>query len=280
MKKEWFCEKFSQDGLGFMLRVEKKLFEEQTKYQKLEIYQTTDFGNLMVLDDCVMLTTRDNFLYHEMISHPALNIVKNPKQVAIIGGGDCGTLKEVLKHKEVEALWQIDIDEAVTRASEKYFPELCTSNADERANILFADGLDWIAQRENASLDVLIVDSTDPVGFAAGLFEVDFLKQCYEKLNDGGVLVQQSESPILHSDTIIKNLQDSMLKAGFETVKTLTFPQPCYPSGWWSVTLAGKGADLENFSETRAEQLQTKYYSAQIHKAAATNPPFMLQKLS
>lgn len=276
MKKQWFCEKFKQDGVGFMLRFKKKLLEEKTKYQKLEIYETTDFGNLMVLDDCVMLTSRDNFLYHEMMAHPALNIIENPEFVAIIGGGDCGTLKEVLKHKQVQKLWQIDIDEAVTRASEKYFPELCTSNKDPRANILFADGLDWIDQREDESLDLLIVDSTDPVGFAAGLFEVDFLKKCYKKLREGGILVQQSESPLLHWQSIIKNLRNSMLKAGFDSVKTLTFPQPSYPSGWWSATLAGKNIDLNKFNSKRANNLNTKYYNANIHKASMVNPPFMM----
>lgn len=275
MKKQWFNEKFDRDGIGFMLRIEKKLFEEKTKYQHLEIYKTTDFGNLMVLDGCVMLTTRDNFLYHEMMTHPALNLIEDPKAVAIIGGGDCGTLKEVLKHQQVKEVWQIDIDEAVTRAAEKYFPQLCTSNKDERANILFADGLDWISQRKDASLDLLIVDSTDPVGFAAGLFEVDFLTKAFTKLRSGGILVQQSESPILHSGSIIKNLRSSMLKAGFDSVKTLTFPQPSYPSGWWSATLAGKNLDLNKIVPNANKQLNTKYYSAQIHQAAGVNPPFM-----
>ena len=126
----WFTEVFQDQGTAFSLQVKKKLHEEQTEFQKLEIWETETFGNLMVLDGCVMLTTRDNFLYHEMMTHPALFTHKDPKKVVIVGGGDCGTLKEVLKHPGVEEAWQVEIDERVTRLSEQYFPELCESNTD------------------------------------------------------------------------------------------------------------------------------------------------------
>lgn len=273
----WFTETFQNEGTAFSLKVKAKLHEEKSEYQQLEIYETETFGNLMVIDGCVMLTTRDNFLYHEMMSHPALFTHKDPKKVVIIGGGDCGTLKEVLKHPGVEEAWQIDIDELVTRLSERYFPELCTSNEDPRANLFFGDGIKWMADAVPDSIDVIIVDSTDPVGPAEGLFAVDFYRNCFLALKPGGIIVQQSESPLLHASTIIKDVHHDMRAAGFDEVKTLPFPQPVYPTGWWSATMAGKQKELSFFREEDVQErpFVTKYYNSGIHKGALATPEFM-----
>ena len=278
----WFTEIFQDHGTGFSLQVSEKLHEEQSEYQKIEIYETKTFGRLMVLDGCIMLTDRDNFLYHEMMTHPALFTHKHPKKVVIIGGGDCGTLKEVLKHPGVEEAWQVEIDERVTRVSEKYFPELCTANSDRRANFFFGDGIKWIADIDPGSIDLIIVDSTDPVGPAKGLFAVDFYQNCHVALKQGGILVQQSESPILHTSSIIKNVQKDMRSAGFSTVHTLPFPQPVYPTGWWSCTMAGKDTNLDFFREEDAADrpFVTNYYNAEIHKAALAVPEFMKRELA
>src|SRR5207244_3082763 len=130
--KTWFTEPMEKTGTAFSLKLGEKLHEEQTAYQKIEIYRTATFGHLMTIDGCTMVSTRDNFLYHEMMSHPALNSHPNPKNVVIVGGGDCGTLREVLKHKSVTSATQVEIDERVTRLAEKYFPELCEANGDKR----------------------------------------------------------------------------------------------------------------------------------------------------
>ncbi|RMF17109.1 MAG: polyamine aminopropyltransferase [Gammaproteobacteria bacterium] len=278
----WFTEIFQDEGTGFSLKIKAKLHEEQTPYQKLEIYDTETFGKLMVLDGCVMLTTRDNFLYHEMMTHPALFTHRNPKKVVIIGGGDCGTLKEVLKHEGVEEAWQVEIDERVTRVSEQYFPELCTANDDPRAHFFFGDGIQWMQDAVPGSFDVIIVDSTDPVGPAEGLFAEDFYRTCMTALADGGILVQQSESPLLHTRTLIRKIHQDMLAAGFDAVKTLPFPQVVYPTGWWSCTLAGKGVDLDTFREDDAENrpFATEYYNAGIHRGALALPEFMKRELT
>ena len=160
----WFTEIHNADGSAFSLKINAKLHDEQTPFQRIEIYDTVHWGKLMTIDGFYMLSTRDNFLYHEMMSHPALFTHPDPKTVLIIGGGDCGTLHEVLKHQEVEQVWQVDIDEAVTRLSQIYFPELCECNGDERAQLLFADGIKWVADADDASIDIIIVDSTDPIG--------------------------------------------------------------------------------------------------------------------
>nr|WP_299245906.1 polyamine aminopropyltransferase [uncultured Halomonas sp.] len=273
----WFTEIFSSEGSAFSLKVTEKLHDVRSAYQHLEVYATETYGNLMLLDGCVMLTDRDNFLYHEMMAHPALFTHADPRRVVIIGGGDCGTLREVLKHPGVEKVTQIDIDEEVTKASERFFPALTESNGDPRAELLFEDGVKWVDEAPAGSVDVIIIDSTDPVGPAEGLFKVDFLAKCHRLLSEGGVMVQQSESPLYHSGSIIRELRDDMQKAGFDSVATLPFPQPVYPSGWWSATLAGKGADVNAFREDAASNtdLALDYYSAAIHRGALALPPFM-----
>nr|WP_289125078.1 polyamine aminopropyltransferase [uncultured Halomonas sp.] len=274
---QWFTEVFDSHGSAFSLKVSEKLLDVQSPYQHLEVYATETYGNLMVLDGCVMLTDRDNFLYHEMIAHPALFTHQDPKRVVIIGGGDCGTLKEVLRHPGVEKVTQIDIDEEVTKASERFFPSLVEANSDPRAELLFADGVKWVDDAADESIDLLIIDSTDPVGPAEGLFKTDFLKRCHRILKSGGVMVQQSESPLYHSGSIIRELRNDMREAGFDSVATLPFPQPVYPSGWWSVTLAGKSTNVESFREEAAasHEMPLQYYTVDAHRGALALPPFM-----
>ena len=274
---QWFTEVFDSHGSAFSLKVTEKLLDVQSPYQHLEVYATETYGNLMVLDGCVMLTDRDNFLYHEMIAHPALFTHQDPKRVVIIGGGDCGTLKEVLRHPGVEKVTQIDIDEEVTKASERFFPSLVEANSDPRAELLFADGVKWVDDAADESIDLLIIDSTDPVGPAEGLFKTDFLKRCHRILKSGGVMVQQSESPLYHSGSIIRELRNDMREAGFDSVATLPFPQPVYPSGWWSVTLAGKSTNVESFREEAAasHEMPLQYYTVDAHRGALALPPFM-----
>ena len=276
LDNSWFSEPFADEGLAFSLKITEKLEQVQTKYQNIEIYQTETFGRLMVIDGCVMLTTRDNFIYHEMMSHPALTLHPDPKKVLIIGGGDCGTMREVLKHKEVQEVHQVDIDEQVTHLSEKYFPELCDSNNDPRANLHFEDGVKWVQDAGENEFDIVIIDSTDPVGPAEGLFKEEFFVQCCRILKDDGVYVQQSESPLLHADTIIKNMRTDLQNSGFNKIQTLSFPQCCYPSGWWSCTMASKKLDL-NQGVIFDGGIETQYYNRDIHIAAKAIPQFCLQ---
>ncbi|MFT5395298.1 MAG: spermidine synthase [Gammaproteobacteria bacterium] len=152
------------------LEINQKLHEEKSPYQSIAIYETKTFGRLMTLDNLTMLTSRDNFIYHEMMSHPALYNHPNPKDVAIVGGGACGTLKEVLKHDTVKKVTQIELDERVTRVSEQYFPELCESNSNPRVSLVFEDAISWMQNVEPNSLDVIILDTTEPVGKAKRLF--------------------------------------------------------------------------------------------------------------
>ncbi len=277
----WHHEKFDPTGSSIGFRITGKLDEVQSPFQKIEIYQSTDWGNLMLIDGAMMLTARDNFLYHEMIAHPVLFTHPNPKRVVIIGGGDCGTLREVLKHPGVESVTQCDIDEQVTRMAEKYFPELCASNHDPRAEIMFDDGLAYMKNCPAGSVDIVIVDSTDPVGPAEGLFNAAFFADCARALKDDGILVQQSESPLMLLD-LIKEMRAEMGKAGFHAFQTLPFPQPCYPTGWWSVTMAKKNAGAGfgfRTADASNKAFDTDYYSADIHAGAQALPPFVARAL-
>ncbi|MCH9025800.1 MAG: polyamine aminopropyltransferase [Proteobacteria bacterium] len=281
LDKNWFVEIAPEAGFAQALKIRRKLHEEQTPYQKLAVFETEDWGNLMTLDGLVMLTSRDNFVYHEMMSHPPLMTHPDPRRVAIVGGGDCGTLREVLRHPAIEQAVQIEIDEAVTRAAEKYFPELTEANDDPRAEFLFGDAIEWMKRQEPGSLDVIIVDSTDPVGPAVGLFQRAFYADCLRALGETGVLVQQSESPLLHLD-ILRAMRAEMKSAGFEQLRTYQFCQPTYPSGWWSATLAGIGVDLLDFREQDARELsfEGRYYSADMHRASMAMPPFVEKALA
>lgn len=277
---EWFTEVCPEAGTAFALRLKCKLHEEQTPFQKIEIFDTTDFGRLMVIDGFIMLSERDNFIYHEMMAHPALFTHEDPKRVAIIGGGDCGTLREVLRHPDVERVVQIDIDAQVTRLSEKYFPELCESNGDPRAELLFQDGMKWMRDATPGSLDVIIVDSTDPIGPGKVLFSHDFYRACHGALDTDGLIIQQSESPLMHMD-ILKNMYGTLRDAGFQGVQTLFFPLCVYPSGWWSASMAGKDKALTGFRRQAAENrdFASRYYNAVIHEAALAAPEFLRQLL-
>lgn len=276
----WFTEVYPKHGSAFSLKVKTKLHEEQTPFQKIEIYDTEWFGKLMIIDGCTMVSDRDNFLYHEMMTHPVLYTHPDPQRVWVIGGGDCGSLKEVLRHPEVKQAIQIEIDERVTRLAEEHFPDLCTSNHDPRAELLFIDGIKWVKDAAPDSVDVIIVDSTDPVGPAEGLFNAAFYRECFRCLGPNGILVQQSESPLFHAE-LIEAMHGTMRGAGFSETRSFFFPQCIYPSGWWSGTMASKSA-ITDFRESAAEArpFDTAYYSTDIHKSAFAMPEFLRKRLA
>ena len=280
LDNNWFSETYNDGGSAFSMKLApgKKLKEVQSPYQKIEIYDTETFGKLMVIDGCIMLTSRDNFIYHEMLSHPVMFTHPDPKRILIIGGGDCGTLREVLKHSQVQSATQVDIDEQVTRLSEQFFPELCESNNDKRADLRFDDGIAWVRNASDGYYDIIIVDSTDPVGPGEVLFTKEFFSNCKRILGKGGLFVQQSESPLYHSNSIIKSMHQNLRSAGFSDTQTLLFPQCVYPSGWWSCTMACKDGKIPTARNTK--QFSTQYYNHEVHQASKVLPEFMKAALT
>ncbi|WP_410474455.1 polyamine aminopropyltransferase [Guyparkeria sp. TX1] len=274
---EWVYETVEEMGARFGIRATEKLLDEQTPYQHLEVWRTEHWGNLMLLDGVMMLSSLENFVYHEMMSHPALQTHANPRNVVIIGGGDCGTLTEVLKHREVESVVQIDIDEAVTRAAERFFPELTAHNDDPRVSLRFEDGVAWMRNAPAASVDVIIVDSTDPIGPGTGLFGPDFLADCHRVLREDGIMVGQSESPFYHMPLML-DYHRAMKAAGFAERRSLLFPQPVYPGGSITGTLARKSGPLDEIRPL-ADDVATRFYRTELHRGLLAIPPFMQEAL-
>jgi spermidine synthase len=233
----WHYENFERTGSAIGYR-SRRSWTRCSRHSTIEIYESTTGAT----DAHRRRDDADHArqLYHEMMSHLALFTHANPKHVASSAAA-CGTLREVLKHEGVRHALQVEIDERVTRLSEQYFPELCVSNDDPRAGFFFGDGIRWMQESEPGSVDVIIVDSTDPVGPAEGLFTQAFYRDCLRALGENGILVQQSESPLYHMH-IINPMRKAIRAAGFVDVQTLFFPQATYPSGWWSATMAGKQA--------------------------------------
>jgi spermidine synthase len=281
LDKNWYTEEWADQGSAISLKVRDKVHDEQSSYQRIEIYETESFGTLMTLDGLVMVTDRDNFVYHEMMSHPALFTHPLPRRVLVIGGGDCGTLREVLRHETVELAEQVELDERVTRVAEKFFPELCAANNDPRARLRFEDGIKWVAEAAPGSYDVIVIDSTDPVGPAAGLFSEGFYRNCLRALTPAGVVVGQSESPLFHAE-LIAHVHQRLRAAGFADTATLHFPQCTYPSGWWSATLARKQGPARQFraEAAAAKAFPTRYYNRAIHEAALALPQFLVDRLA
>ncbi|CAK0750954.1 Polyamine aminopropyltransferase [Gammaproteobacteria bacterium] len=273
----WYTEEWQGAGAAISLKTARRLHVEQSSFQCIEVFETETFGRLLTLDGLVMVTGRDNFIYHEMLSHPALFSHPAPRDVLIIGGGDCGTLNEVLKHTEVARVVQVELDEGVTRVCERFFPELCASNGDPRAELLFADGIRFVAEAPAASFDVLLVDGTDPIGQAAGLFSEEFYRDCHRLLRPGGVLAGQTESPLFHADLIV-DVHHALRGADFAQARTLHFPQCTYPSGWWSATLAARDGALGEPRPLPAG-FSTRYYDTVVHQGALALPRFLRERL-
>lgn len=277
----WFTEECIESGTAFSLQIHEKLHEEQTPHQKIEIYSTNNFGHLMVIDGYIMLTERDNFIYHEMMSHPALFSHPNPENILIIGGGDCGTLREVTNHECVKKITQVEIDQRVTDLSLEFFPELCEKNNDPRIELVFNDAIQWIKNAQSKSIDLIIVDSTDPIGPAEGLFSTPFYKDCIRALKTDGLIVQQSESPLIHFESIIQPMHHCMQQAGFKKTKLLYFPIASYPSGWWTATVASKNKEIQFAREEESKVLDftTRYYNHAVHNACFASPQFISEQI-
>ncbi|AEJ41924.1 spermidine synthase [Sulfobacillus acidophilus TPY] len=265
----WFTEN-QTDALRLGLRLKSVLAAEKTPYQELMVAETETYGRLLALDNYVQTTVADEFVYHEMITHVPLFMHPHPKQVAVIGGGDGGAIREILKHPSVEKAHLVEIDERVVTIAREYFPEISHALSDPRAELHFTDGIEWI--RQARQLDVVIVDSTDPIGPAEGLFQSDFYHNIRQAMTEDGVMVAQSESPFLHRD-LIRHMARGM-RAWFEHVALYTAAIPTYPSGYWSFLMASS-KPLVPHPRYQTANLTTRYWTPGIQTAAFVLPRFV-----
>lgn len=271
---------FYNANTGLTVGVNEVLFSEKSAYQKVEIFATDTWGNLMVIDGMVMLSEKDEFVYHEMIAHPAMFTHPEPKKVLIIGGGDGGTAREVLRHRSVEQVDMVEIDETVIRAAKEFLPEVGAWD-DPRLNVKVEDGIAFIKNAES-TYDVILIDGSDPVGPAEGLFTAEFLELCKNALSTDGVFAAQTESPWVVSYHHSISSVHSSLTEMYPYSGLYLAHIPLYPAGMWCFMTAGKKESsldpkvvervregLSDFGE------QLRYYNAEIHTAAFALPNFV-----
>ncbi|NDI34814.1 polyamine aminopropyltransferase [Chengkuizengella sediminis] len=267
----WYTEK-QTDHFGITAKITQTLVEEQTDFQHLAIIDTIEFGRMLVLDGMVMTTIKDEFVYHEMVAHPVLHTHPNPKHVLVVGGGDGGVIREVLKHPEVEKAVLVEIDGKVIEYSKKYLPEIAGELDNPRVEVIVNDGYMHIHENKN-TYDVIMVDSTEPVGPAVQLFEKGFYQGIYDALKEDGIFVAQTDNPWFKGDLIQKVNQD--VKEIFPIVKVYQANIPTYPSGLWTFMMGSKTVDPLNIDENKIPELPTKYYTPNLHKAAFALPRFV-----
>ncbi|WP_055105447.1 polyamine aminopropyltransferase [Paenibacillus ihumii] len=267
----WFTEK-QTPVFGITAKIRETLVREQTDFQDLAIMDTEEFGRMLVLDDMVMTTVKDEFVYHEMVAHPALFTHPDPKHVLVVGGGDGGVIREIMKHPKVEKAVLVDIDGKVIEYSKKYLPEIACELDNPRVEVQVNDGYMHIIESKN-KYDVIMVDSTEPVGPAAPLFERGFYQGIYEALKDDGIFVAQTDNPWFKADLIQKVNKD--VKEIFPIVRVYGANIPTYPSGLWTFTIGSKTHDPLQVDETQIPEIDTKYYSPRLHKAAFVLPKFV-----
>lgn len=265
---------------GLTVGLNNVLFSEQSPYQKVEVYETDSWGNMMTIDGMVMLSEKDEFVYHEMLSHVGMFTHPNPKRVLIIGGGDGGTAREVLRHPSVQQVDLVEIDEVVVRAAKQFLPEVGDWD-NPRLNVLFEDGIRFVKDIEEP-YDVIIVDGSDPVGPAEGLFENEFMQACYDGLSADGVLTAQTESPWVSEYHSSMQKVFSALDDIYEKSAMYLAYIPLYPAGMWSFSFASKGADPQSDATFKRieEGLNSfddklKYYNASVHMGCFALPNFV-----
>ena len=272
----WFSE-LHTPYVKFSIKIDKQLHSEQTEFQRIDIFESKEFGRMMVLDGYVMLTEKDEFIYHEMIVHVPMVVHPNPKRVLIIGGGDGGTARELLRYKNVESVDLVEIDERVVNISRKYLPQTACSFDDERLHCYFEDGLKFIRHCNN-EYDLIIVDSTDPFGPGEGLFTKEFYGNCYKALKEDGIMVNQHESPFYDEDAFAMQRAHKRIVKSFPISRVYQAHIPTYPSGHWLFGFASKKYHpVLDFDAKRwnALGLKTRYYNANLHNASFALPNYV-----
>ncbi len=274
----WYSE--LHDGhSGLTLKLDRLVESTVSPFQRIDVVHNVDFGKLLVLYGSLMVCDNDNNAYNEMLAYVPLFSHPNPKEVLIIGGGDCGCLTEVLSHPDVKRCTMCEIDEKVVEVCKRHFPHLTKGAADKRANLVFDDGKKFIEETDE-KFDIILLDLSDPVGPAADLFQKKFHKKVYECLNEDGIMVAQSESPFFNKKTVkqmYKNLFDI-----FPIVKMYTCHMPIYPSALWSFAFCSKKYDpVDDFREQSAKnhKSKTKYYNAEVHRGSFALPQFARELL-
>jgi spermidine synthase len=274
----WFDETF-QDRVRLGLKVRSSVLHTRSDFQTIDIVDTEPYGVTLLLDGAYMTSVADEFFYHEMIVHPALTTAQAIRRVLVIGGGDGGTVREVLRYPEVEHVTLCEIDGGVIEACKQHLTAFRVPWTDPRLHVLIRDGVAYLDDPAGEPFDVILVDGSDPVGPAEGLFQSPFYQSCKRRLTPHGVLASQTEAPFFMRSDFVRIVKT--LRSVFPSAEPYFAPVPIYPSGSWSFTLASEGTDILSPRPERLRQIEAgcRYYNRDIHHAAFAQPNDIRQAL-
>ncbi len=276
----WFSESHTPN-VKFSIRVDKQIYSGKSEFQRIDVFESPEFGRFLVLDGYMMLTEKDEFIYHEMITHVPMAVHPNVKDVLVIGAGDGGVIRELVQYPEIQHIDMVEIDPLVVEVCKKYLLKTACRLDDPRLTIHHEDGLKFVRSKE-AQYDLIIVDSTDPFGPGEGLFTREFYGNCYKALREDGILVNQHESPYYTEDAIACQRTHKNIVQSFPVSKVYQAHIPTYPSGHWLFGFASKKYHpLKNLDEIRWNMrgITTRYYTTTLHKGAFYIPAYVEELL-
>lgn len=275
----WYSEDHT-NNVKFSLKIKKQLFSSQSDFQKVDVLDTYEYGKLLTLDGLVMVTEKDEFVYHDMIVHTSMAVNPNIKNVLVIGGGDGGTARELMRYPSIQHVDMVEIDKMVVDVSREFFPTISCALDNEKVNVLYEDGVSFVKDK-NDFYDLIIIDSTDPIGPGEGLFTTEFYNNCYNALTNEGILVNQNETPIYDEFFEVGISSNRKLSKMFPIVEVYQASIPTYPGGYWLFNFASKKynpiSDLKEDQWTSLN-LKTKYYNTSLHKGAFALPNYVKEK--
>ena len=276
----WFSEYHSKN-VRYSLKVDRHLFSKKSEFQRIDIFHSKELGNILALDGYIMVTEKDEFIYHEMITHPAFAVNPEIKNVLVIGAGDGGTVRELVKYKSVAGIDMVEIDEEVVNACVLHLPQTAGKLNDPRVRMYFEDGLKFVRTKKN-EYDLIVVDSTDPFGAGEGLFTREFYGNCFNALADNGILLNQHESPFFDNDAKAAARISKRMKKVFPVSLVYQAHIPTYPSGHWLFGFASK--NLHPLEDMKAglwnnSAVKTGYYNTDLHKGAFALPSYVKELL-
>lgn len=276
---EWLTD---AGGAGFAhtYKVMEELYRGRSDFQEIRVIVNQDFGRMLVLDNAVQTTERDEFIYHEMLAHVALLTHPSPRAVLIIGGGDGGLLEETLKHT-IERAVMVEIDQEVVNVTRRFLPVIPGRAFDDtRTGLVIGDGIQFLKETHD-TFDVVLVDSTDPKGPAVGLFSAPFYRDAARVTGRNGVIAVQSGSPLYQQD-LIRSVRANLREA-YRHVDTFFATIPTYPGGLWSFTIGSQWVDPRDLNDqsnaVKTREFGLQFYTPEIHRGAFELPPFLAREL-
>ena len=276
----WFSEKHTPN-VKFSIRVDRQLYSGQSDFQRIDVFESPEFGRILVLDGYLMLTEKDEFIYHEMIVHTPLAVHPHVKNVLVIGAGDGGAVRELTRYPEIGRIDLAEIDGQVIEVCKKFLPQTSCKMDDPRVHIYVEDGLKFV-RRHADEYDLIIGDSTDPFGPGEGLFTKEFYGNCYKALKEDGIMVNQHESPFYEQDALAMQRAHKRIIESFPFSRIYQAHIPTYPSGHWLFGFSTKKYHpLKDLDEARwnARGLKCRYYTTTLHRGAFYLPAYVEEML-